>query len=134
MRYPPQRGAKPVCFPSRFVGKVRPMPRHPILIEYDHRPKRAPSTEGERDTTPAAIGAVAGLVVGVMLDLAFGWFGSGSSPLTVLLVPIAATVIGLTMGLLLSVPERGLDAPAPDRPFPRRRRASTTRFETGRRS
>jgi hypothetical protein len=105
------------------------MPRHPILIEYDHRPKRAASTGSERDITPAAIGAVAGLVVGVMLDLAFGWFGSGSSPLTVLLVPIAATVIGLTMGMLLSVPERGLDAPAPDRrPFPRHRRAPTSRF------
>jgi hypothetical protein len=104
------------------------MPRDPIFIEYDHRPKRAPSTGSERDITPAAVGAVAGLVVGAMLDLAFGWFGSGSSPLTVLLVPIAATVVGLTMGMLLSVPERGLDAPSPDRPLPRHRRAPTNRF------
>jgi hypothetical protein len=105
------------------------MPRVPTFTEPDHRPPRERSLASERNIAAPVIGAVAGLAIGVVLDVVFVWFGSGSSPLTVLVVPIAATVLGLTMGMLLSVPERGFDAPEPDRRFRRQRRPSTTRFE-----
>ena len=104
------------------------MSRDPRFIELDHHPH---PVESERVTAEPVIGVLAGLVIGIILDLMFARFGARSNPLSVLVVPVAAAVIGLTMGMLLSVAERShLDAPVRDRRLVRSGRASTTeRFD-----
>ena len=96
------------------------MSRDQRFNELDHHPPRRAPAEREPAIGRAAIGVAAGLVIGVMLDLLFYRLGARSNPLSVLAVPIAAAVIGLTMAMLLSATERNrLDAPV-------RGRASTT--------
>jgi hypothetical protein len=88
-----------------------------------------PPAETERVLTGPAFGAAIGLAIGIALDLLFDRFGGHSNPLAALAVPVAATVIGLTIGMLLSVAGRShLDAPVRDRRFLGRRRASTTEY------
>lgn len=62
----------------------------------------------QRLNAGAAIGAASGFGVGLVVDLIFG----GSSVVSLLAMPITAAVIGLTMGVLLSVRSRSpLDDP-----------------------
>jgi hypothetical protein len=112
------------------------MSRDPRFIELDHHPQQGSPIERERVMTGPVIGVLAGLVIGIILDLMFDQFGARSNPLSVLAVPIAAAVIGLTMGMLLSVAAGSrLDAQVRDRRCVRPRRASTTeRFDPAHRS
>jgi hypothetical protein len=111
------------------------MTRDPRFIELDDHPQQAPPTERERVITGPAIGVLAGLVVGIILDLMFDQFGARSNPLSVLAVPLAAAAIGLTMGMLLSAAERNsLDAPEQDRRIVQSGRASTERFDPAHRT
>jgi hypothetical protein len=103
------------------------MSRDPRFTVLNDDPQQGPPIEGERVIAAPVIGVVAGLVIGVALDLVFAWFGGRSSPLSVAAMPIAAAVIGLTMGMLLSAAGRSrLDATVRDRPAVRSRRPSTT--------
>jgi hypothetical protein len=127
---PDAGSGKTGVFPFQRGGdRSAQMSRDPRFIELDDHPQEGPPAETERVLTGPAVGAAIGLAIGIALDLAFDRFGNRSNPLAVLAVPIAATVIGLTMGMLLSVAGRSrLDAPVRDRRFLRRRRASTTEY------
>src|SRR2546425_11449738 len=103
------------------------MPRDPRFIELDHHPRQG-RPKAPRVPARPVIGVLAGLAIGIILDLMFYRLGVRSNPPSVLAVPIAAAVIGLTMGMLLSVAGRSrLDAPVRDRRFVRSGRASTTK-------
>jgi hypothetical protein len=54
--------------------------------------------------TRALVGALGGLAVGILVD---GAFGGGSGLLGLLLVPVAAVGMGVTMALLLAVGDDG---------------------------
>ena len=96
-------------------------------IQFEEDPRQGPPAEAERVLSEPAIGAIAGLVIGILVDLVFDRFGGGSNALSVLAVHAAAVVIGLVMGMLLSVAGRSrLDAPVRERRLLRQNRAGTT--------
>jgi len=88
------------------------MTRDLRLIQLDDHPRQSRRADRERVATEPVLGVLAGLAIGIVLDLMFDLLGARSNPLSVLAVPIAAAAIGLTMGMLLSAAERNsLDAP-----------------------
>jgi hypothetical protein len=100
------------------------------FVKLDDDPEHGPSpADSERVLVGPVTGAIAGFVVGLVILLVAdraGTVGDASNPATLFGLPLAGAVIGLMLGLLLSVVGRSTeDAPVRDRRYLHRRHAAT---------
>jgi len=98
------------------------------FAELEPHPERGPDTEEWQILAGPAIGAAAGLLLGivvlVMVDQAHA-IGNASSPVTRFGLPGLGAILGFVVGMLLSAPGRGgAHAPVRDRRDPHRNRAA----------